>query len=82
MTVFNFTLLVNDPPATVLSAALGPDSSNKLASVDVGKGLKLGTAQNYVLCADGDEIEGVLDSVSPETVNDGFSFGGVQIDRR
>ena len=82
MTVFNYTLLVNDPPATVLKTALGPDSSNKLSTIDVGKGVKLSTAQNYVLCADGDEIEGVVDSVSPETVNDGFSFGGIQVNRR
>lgn len=82
MTDFYFTELVNDPPALVLSAAIGVDASNKLGTVDVGKGMKLAANDNYVAVAKDDEIEGVLVSISPETVNDGFSFGGVQVNRR
>ena len=83
MTDFVFTQLVNDPPATVLSAALGTGGANVFASdKDVGKGVVLGTSQNYVLAADGDEIQGVVSSVEPFNVNDGFTFGGVQTDRR
>ncbi len=82
MTDFNFTLLVNDPPATILSAALGASNTTKLADADVGKGVKLAANQSYELVAKDDDIEGVVDSISPETVNDGFSFGGVQVDRR
>lgn len=82
MTDFYFTQLVNDPPASVLSAAIGVDADNKLGTVDVGKGMKLAANQSYVAVATTDEIEGVLVSISPETVNDGFSFGGVQVDRR
>ena len=83
MSVFHFTLLVNDPPATVLTAALGADADNNFVEADVGKGVKMGTAQNYVPVAKDDDIEGVVSSVSAEaTVNDGFSLGGVQVDRR
>lgn len=46
--------------------------------MDVGKAVKLGTANNYVLVAAGDNIDGFVNSVEPNTVNDGFSFGGVQ----
>ena len=83
MTAFFFTPLVNDPPATVLSAALGVDASNPLAQADVGKVVKLAASNNYVLAATGDDIEGIVSTIAAEgTVNDGFSFGGVQVDRR
>lgn len=60
-----------------VSAALGVDANNKLVQADVGKPVKLAGADNYVVCADGDEIEGFVSSVEPPTVNNGFSFGGV-----
>ena len=82
MTTFVFEELVNDPPATVLSAALGTGSGELDSSADVGKGVKIGTANNYIIATSGDEIEGVITSVEPWTVNDGYSFGGVQVDRR
>jgi len=82
MTDFVFTELVNDPPATVISAALGASSSAPFAEADVGKAVKLAASQNYVPVAAGDDIEGLVNSVEPSTVNSGFSFGGVQIDRR
>lgn len=82
MTDFVFTLLVNDPPATILSAALGTGANAFSSETDTGKGVKLGTSQNYVQAADGDEIEGVVASVEPWNVNDGFTFGTVQVDRR
>ena len=82
MTVFNFTLLVNDPLADVVSAALGVDADNGYAEADIGKGVKLAAANNYVPLAKDDEIEGVVAALSPETVNDGFSFGTVQKNRR
>lgn len=82
MTTFVFEELVNDPPATVLSAALGAGTGELDSSTDIGKGVKLSTANNYIICAAGDEIEGVITSVEPWTVNDGYSFGGVQVDRR
>ncbi|MNY03220.1 hypothetical protein D3C86_1358280 [compost metagenome] len=36
----------------------------------------MAASANHVLCADGDELEGFIDSVEPAT-QDGFSFGGV-----
>ena len=82
MTVFAYTLLVNDPLADVVSAALGVDADNGYVEADIGKGVKMGTAGNYVPLAKDNEIEGVVVSISPETVNNGFSFGSVQKNRR
>lgn len=82
MTDFVFAPLVNDPPARVESAALGASNAAKMTDNDIGKAVKLGTANNYVLCATNDEIAGFVSTVEPFTVNGGFSFGGVQRDRR
>jgi len=82
MTVFNFTLLVNDPLADIVSAALGADADNNYVENDIGKGVKMAAADNYVPLAKDDEIEGVVAALSPETVNDGFTFGSVQKNRR
>jgi hypothetical protein len=82
MTVFNYTLLVNDPLADVVSAALGVDSDNGYVENDIGKGVKLAANNNYVPLVLNDEIEGVVVALSPETVNSGFSFGSVQKNRR
>lgn len=73
-----FTRLAKDPHADIISAALGASSAAPYGENDIGKGVKLGTAQNYVPVADGDEIEGFVVSLEPFTVNDGFSFGSVQ----
>lgn len=82
MTQFVFTSLVNDPHADVVSAALGVDASNKLNDSDIGKPVILGPDNNYVLCADGDDIHGFLVSTEAATVNDGFSFGSVLRNKR
>lgn len=75
MTAFVFTDLVD--MRAHYSACLGASALAKLTDNDIGKPVKLGTVQNYVLCADGDEIEGFVGSISPATYNDGFAFGGV-----
>jgi hypothetical protein len=80
MTTFVFTELV--PTEKVLSAALGPDANTKFADADVGKAVKLGTANNYVAVAANDEINGFVTSIEPFTVNNGFSFGGVVVSGR
>lgn len=80
MTTFAFT--ENVPFDTMISAALGASSGAKFADADVGKAVKLGTANNYVPVAAGNEIEGFVNSIEPFTVNDGFSFGGVKIEGR
>lgn len=77
MTDFAFTQLVNSPHSDVVSAALGVDNANKLSDKDLGKPVKLAAADNYVLAAAADEIEGFLISTEAFTVNDGFSFGSV-----
>lgn len=82
MTAFVFTELVNSPLQDVVSAALGVDASNKLVQNDIGKPVKLAANNNYVVCSAGDEIEGFVVAVEPSTVNDGFSFGSVQRNKR
>lgn len=82
MTTFAFTELVNSPMADVVSACLGASAGAKLNDNDVGKPVKLGSAQNYVVCAAGDEIEGFVVAVEPATANDGFSFGSVIRNKR
>ena len=79
MTDFVFTELV---PNKLESAALGANSSGKFADADLNKAVKLGTANNYVLCTGGDFIDGFVKAIEPFTVNDGFSFGGVQREGR
>jgi hypothetical protein len=75
MTAFVFTDLVD--MRAHYSACLGASAAAKLTDNDIGKPVKMGTVQNYVLCADNDEIEGFVGSISPATYNDGFAFGGV-----
>lgn len=82
MSTFKHALKVNDPFADVVSAALGAAASEGWGDEDIGKAVKLGTANNYVLCGDNDEIEGFLVAIEPVTVNAGFSFGSVQRNKR
>ena len=65
----------------VISAKLGASTSAKLTDKDIGKPLKLLAAGRYGLCSDGDNIDGFLVGVDPETV-DGYAFGSVQIGGR
>ena len=68
----------------VISAKLGTDTvanAGHLTDADIGKPLKLLAAGRYGLCADGDNIDGFLVGVNPETV-DGYAFGSVQIGGR
>ncbi len=68
----------------VISAKLGTDTvanSGHLTDADIGKPVKLLAAGRYGLCADGDNIDGFLVGVDPETV-DGYAFGSVQIGGR
>jgi hypothetical protein len=49
-----------------------------LTDADVGKGVKLGASDRYVLAAAGDEIEGFIVAIEPATV-DGFTLGSVAL---
>jgi len=82
MTTFNYSLLVNDPLADIISAPLGADADNPLRDADRGKILVMNTSGNWIIASEDDEIQGFLVSVEPWTVNDGFSFGSVQRNRR
>ena len=78
MTTFTYGENVTDAIKDTVSCALGAAASSGIGQNDVGKAYKLGTANNYVPCADGDPIEAFLAAVEPFTVNNLFSFGSVQ----
>lgn len=52
-----------------------------LTDADIGKGVKLGATDRYVLAAATDEVEGFLVAVESATV-DGFTFGSVALSGR
>ncbi len=78
MATFVLTELVRDPLDRVETWVLGVDANNKFASADVGKAVTMGTANNMVPVAAGNEIMGFVSSVEPATINSGFSYGGVK----
>lgn len=77
MTTLKFGVTVPLPPGAIVTAALGVNAAGFFAQADVGKAVKMAANDNYVLCADGDPIEGVVDNIVPGLVNNGFSHGGV-----
>lgn len=81
MATFKFGNTGTDGLYTI-QAALGASTSTPLTSKDVGKAVKLGTANNYLLCAADDPIEGILYSVEGGTVNGGYGFGSIQTRKR
>ena len=81
MPKFNFTesYSIDEIISAKVSALAGDTAglaAGYLTDADVGKGVKLGAADRYVLAATGDEIEGFLVSVESATV-DGFTFGSI-----
>lgn len=83
MNLFQFAPLTTTPAELdITSAAIGDDTQQASSDFDIGKAVKLGADQNYVLCVEGNEIEGFINTVSPQTVNDGYSFGGIQRRKR
>lgn len=76
---FDFTTLTHDPERlNVVGTKLGATTAEKYSDADLGKAMKMGTAGgNHVACADGDEIEGILDNIDAGGTSDGFVFGGV-----
>ncbi len=61
---------------SALAADTAGLAAGYLTDADVGKGMKLGASDRYVLAAAGDEIEGFLVSVESATI-DGFTFGSI-----
>lgn len=82
MTTFTLGVPAGLAYDSTVSAALGVNAAGKLTSADLGKAVKLIADSNYGVCADGNEIEGVLLAVEPYTVKDGFGFGTIQTKER
>jgi hypothetical protein len=79
MTTFVVTELIDNLHQ---SWALGTGPGNLFTDKDLLKPVKIAAANNMVLCAAGDEIDGFVRSIEPFTVNNGFTFGGVQREDR
>lgn len=77
MNQFDFNVLTHSPERlNVVSSKLGPDVNTKYTDKDIKKPVKAQAGGRHVICSDGDDIEGFIDSVESWTT-DGFSFGGV-----
>lgn len=77
MTPLKFGVTVPLPPGAIITAALGADAAGAFKQADIGKAVKLGPNDNYIVCAVNDAMEGVVQSIEPGLVNNGFSHGGV-----
>ena len=78
MAKFKFGVILNE--STKVTARLGDSTTpatSLLNDADVGKFVKLIGDSQYGLCAAGNEIEGVMDTVNTATA-DGYAIGGVQ----
>lgn len=76
MTKFNFMPRVGD--SDKISVALGASTAAKFTDSDKNKAVKLAGSKNYILAVAGDDIEGVVLSIEPHMVNNGWAFGTVQ----
>lgn len=82
MSNFAFAVKVNDPFADITEAALGAAAGEGWGDEELGKAVVMGTANNYLLPTANDPIEGFVVAMEPVTVNQTFSFGAVQRNRR
>ena len=76
MAKFQMKELVGIEPITSRLGA-GTGSANYVTDVEIGKAVKLGADSRYVLCAQGDPIEGFITAVETYTADD-YSIGSVQ----
>lgn len=87
MAKFKFAVLTVEPDRlNVISAKLGSRAGNtnelkaglgEYSDAEINKAVKISTQDNFVLCGDGDEIDGVIDNIDAGSTEDGFTFGGV-----
>lgn len=82
MTAFKYNVKVNSPFADITDAALGAAAGDAWGDAEMGKAVKMGVLNNYVYCVEDDEIEGFVAAIEPTTVNDDFTFGAVQKNKR
>lgn len=84
MADFAFNLLTQSPERlNVISTRLGAGGivggvgGEQWTDKEVGKAVKIGANANHVLCADGNDIQAIVDNVDSGPTNGGFTFGGV-----
>lgn len=87
MAKFQFAVLTDNPERkNVITAKLGARAGNatelkaglgEYSDAEINKAVKIGPVSNYLLCAAGDEIDGVIDNIDSGGTEDGFTLGGV-----
>lgn len=83
MPIFTHEQLTTTPAELdIIATAIGDDTNQARSETDRGKAVVKGDAQNYILAPADAEIEGFIDSVRGDTVNEGYSFGSVQRKKR
>lgn len=60
------------------SVVLGASTSAKFTDADINKAVKLINNDRYGPVTAGDELEAVVESIEPHTVNSGYSFGTIK----
>ena len=74
----SFKLYATIESGEVHQSALIGTAAQGIVDNDIGKLVKLAAADNFILCSTGDEIEGQISALQPETYNSGFAFGSVK----
>lgn len=87
MAKFQFAVLTPDPNRlNVITSKLGARAGNAIenkaglgeySDAEINKAVKIGPVSNYLLCDDGDEIDGIIDNIDAGGTEDGFTLGGV-----
>lgn len=80
MADFAFNLLTQSPERlNVISTRLGASNqpNDRWDDREVGKAVKIGPNATHVHCAEGDEIQALVDNIDSGGTNGGYSFGGV-----
>ena len=73
-----FAVLAHSPERlNVISTKIGAAKGEKYTDKDIKKAVKMGTVSNYLLCVDGDDLEGFIDNIDGGGTTGGFVFGGV-----
>lgn len=78
MADFQYKPLTHSPERlNVIATKLGPDANTKYTDAEKQKAVKMGPVSNYLLCVDGNELEGFIDNIDAGPTAGGFVMGGV-----
>lgn len=73
---FRITETIHSEKVKTVRLGTSNEEAGRYSDADVGKPVKLVGESRYALCAEGDMIEGYINSVNPGT-QDGYTIGGI-----